>query len=383
MAFDPSQCSGAITYNGQSNRCAVISRYLDGSTTGTVATVDQLSMGSWSGSTTFGAAYTLSDDFLVPGTDGIWGMSRPNPGWIFLQNGPLNTLVAAGMPAQFAMCMTTSGGDLHLGGYDNSYASSGINWFRFNSSSSHYDISVSGWSVGSTNIANSAASVTVDSGSTLTHVPHAVYEAIRAAVQDQCPTCPNVWDGVATVLTPNSFPSITLSLQDSAGTARTITLTGSQWLYSQNGNNQYQAGFTDEFGDEWIFGQSMMRNWYTVFDMGYGVVGIGNIASGKCTAALSPAAPLTSITPSTEKPPTSTGGLTPVANAPAPRAPLAATPNTQATPVSSPSTPSAPTSGPTGGGGSPTNTNEPNSASQLGLIAPLLIVVASLMAIIF
>ena len=356
IAFDENQCTRSITFNGQANICGVDSTYLDSSFVDTVARTETLTMGSYSGSTAFGAAYAASSDFIVAGADGIWGMSRPNPNWVFLQNGPLGTLFNAGMPKQFAMCMSSTGGDLHLGGYDSSYADGTISWFTFDAGASHYNLPLTAISVGSSAVSGSSGSVIFDSGSTFSLLPTSVYNGLVSAIESACPACStavftsNSYQSV----NPADYPTITLSFTAISGSTVTYSLTGAQYLWANPSNaNQYTAGFEDSGSSTtWLFGQSFMRNWYTIFDVAYGVVGIGNLASGKCTAALTPTGDLVTLSPSTTKPPTSTGGLSPHANAPAPRAPIAATPDT------------APGTVPTTGGGNPSNVDEPNAAPQ-------------------
>lgn len=343
MAYDGNQCSSSITFSGSSGRCGTGSEYLDGSYIHCVARTDTLVMGAYSAATAFGAAYSSSDDFIVPGTDGIWGMGRPNPRFVFLQNGPLGTLFNAGMPKQFAMCMTATGGDLHLGGYDSTYASGTISWFTFDPEASHYNLPMTQIAVGSSAIASSSASVIFDSGSTFGIIPDTVFNAIVSAVEDECPTCNTAVftsPSYQTVV-PATYPTITLSFTDVTGATITFSLTGSQYLWANPNNGaQYTAGFGPSGDDEtWLFGQSFMRNWYTIFDVGYGVVGIGNLANGKCTASLTPTAPLSTLTPASTKPPTSSGGITQKPDSPATRPPIAATP---ATAPSSPTPPIAP-----------------------------------------
>lgn len=333
MAYESAQCTSSITYGGQTGRCGVKATYLDGSSISAVARSESLRVGSYTGTTTFGSATNASAGFIVAGTDGIWGMTRPNPGWVMLQNGPLTTLFDAGMNKTFAMCLSSTGGALHLGGYDSTYASGGLKWYKFDPKSYHYDITLTRITVGTTAISNSGGALTIDSGSTQTRVPEAIYNAMIEAIGSQCTSCNmNVFfSSYYIAVDPSSYPTIHLTLTDITGTSNTITLTGAQYLMANpSSSTQYTTGFYTTSGNtDWIIGQTFMRNWYTVFDIAYGVVGIGSLASGKCTAVLSPpVGSLSTLTPSTVKPPTSTGGLTPIKDSPAPRAPISATPDT-------------------------------------------------------
>lgn len=340
-----------MTYGGQTGRCGIATTYLDGSSIASVARSENLRVGNYTGTTTFGAATNASAGFIVAGTDGIWGMTRPNPAWKMLQNGPLTTLFDAGMNKTFAMCLGTTGGALHLGGYDSSYASGGLKWYTFDPTSYHYDITLTRIAVGTTSISNSGGPLTIDSGSTQTRVPHAVYDSMLDAIARQCTSCNmNVFfSSYYITVDPGSYPTIHLTLTDITGTSNTISLTGAQYLMpNPTDGSQYTSGFyTTSKNTEWIIGQSFMRNWYTVFDIAYGVVGIGSLASGKCTAVLKPpVGSLSTLTPSTAKPPTSTGGLTPVKDSPASRPPITPTPDTAPNPprASPPSPSQTPTS---------------------------------------
>ena len=322
---------GGLSFTG----CGMSETYIDGSYVGALARTDSLTMGPYSGPTIFGAAFNASSDFIAAGADGIWGMMRPAKAVGFLSGqGPLTTLFNAGMPKQFAMCMSATGGDLHLGGYDRTYASGAISWFTYDPDFSAYTLFLSGVGVGDSRVAEPHGSVVIDSGSTFTLFPLGLYTALVDKIKNVCPECnADVFDTNAyQTVNPADYPSITVSLAlDTTTNANTTyTLTGAQYLLANPSNpNQYTSGFVVSSGStSFVFGQSFLRNWYTIFDIAYGAIGIGNLAPGKCTAALAPTGERTTLSPSSTQPPPTTVVLAPQANAPAPRGPAAPAPTT-------------------------------------------------------
>lgn len=332
MTYDSLQCSSVLAVGGTEDVCGLSDTYADGATVSAVARFAPLHVGNYNGTTTFGAAYSASSDFIIAGADGIWGLRRPNPAYKFIQNSPLNALFDVGMAKVFAMCLSNTGGALHLGGYDSSFASGGLKWYTFNTSSADYQITSARMTVGTTTIPNSGGSIKFDTGSTMTLVPESVFSSLLDAIASQCSSCNmNVFFSPYYIsVATTAYPSITISFADISGTTNTYTLTGAEYLSPNPATSgSYTSGFYTTAGNtEWVFGQSFMRNFYTVFDISYGVLGIGKLAGGKCTSTLSPIGSTSTLSPAAPKPPTSTGGLTSGVDAPSPRAPIAPTPDT-------------------------------------------------------
>ena len=313
MSYDSQQCSANITYEDVSDACQVSIMYFDGTAVTGVARNDTIVLGPYTASTTFAAATTMTNDFMVAGMDGVWGMIRPNPTVRQLQNGPLGTLFSAGLPQNFSLCFTTNTGELHLGGYDDSYAGSAISWLPLDLNSAQYAVQLAGVQFDSTTIAQSSAPAYFSSGAIFSTFPRPVYNSLVTAIRDRCVSCPNVFGTYyVSLIEPNLFPSFTITFTDSTGASVPYTLSPVEWLL-QNPNNpsQYIAGFQAFDEDHYLIGQLLMRSWYSVFDIHNGVLGLSKLQSGKCTAAS--AAPITplSIVPVTPIAPTAVPVATP------------------------------------------------------------------------
>ena len=332
MSYDSQQCSASITFEGVSDACQVSSTYLDATAIAGVARNDTLILGTYTVSTTFAAATTMVQDFMIPGMDGVWGLIRPNPSVRQLQNGPLGALFSAGLPKNFSLCLTTNTGELHLGGYDDSYAGSAISWLPLDLNSVQYAVQLSGVQFDSSTIAQSSAPAYFSSGMTFSYFPKPVYDSLVASIRAYCPSCPNVFGAAFVNANPDLFPSFTLTFVDATGASVPYTFAPRDWLMGRPSTSQYVAGFMSSDDEHYIIGASMMNHWYTIFDIHNGVLGLSTLQSGKCTAAsAAPIAPL---------------GTVPVA----PIAPVAPVATPSAAPSSegpsSPSSPSTPSSSP-------------------------------------
>lgn len=304
-----------------------------------VARNDSLEIGPYNTTTTFVSAIVMSENLIVPGSDGVWGLARPNPNSLFLQNGPLASLFAAGMPKLFSLCLTAYAGELHLGGYNSAYASTEMMWLSLNLNQAQYVVSVASVQTGSTTVPNSGGLAVFHTGITFSLFPTAVHDAIVSYIQTQCPDCPNVFGSYAAT-NPDIFPSFSIAFTDVSGASKSLTFTGRDYLYQHPTNpSLWVAAFTSS-NSPITLGQILLRNLYAVFDLRYGVLGLARLANGKCSAPVAaPLTPLTTISPSGVKPPVSTGGITEVPNSNFPLPPAIPTPAEPSAPTSTPTTP--------------------------------------------
>jgi len=365
------QCgnNNQITYDGKTNACALRALYADGTHIYGVGVTTTSTFGPYGGDCKIGMGYEASNDFLLAGTDGIWGMTRPNPDYIGV-TGPLAAAISNGMPATFAMCLKwRGGGELHLGGYDTNYATSSIQWLLYDTTEAHYVVPMSSISVGSTAISGTSnLKVILDSGSTVAYFPAAVHNSIISAINSACPTCPtSIFDSSSPAATtdPAIWPTITLVFSTGSGTA-SFALTGAHYLLPAS-NGQYFGGFYSSSGTDALFGGSMLRNWYTIFDIANNRIGLGPVDIARCTNSLGPAAPLITMTPSTTIPPNPPFAFQSVPDNTAPHPP-------SGSPTSNPT--SAPTVVPNGGQPSQTVPVPSNDASAQVALGPFAIVLS-------
>lgn len=225
------------------------------------------------------------------------------------------------MPFVFAMCMTPAGGDLHIGGYDTSYAvNNAIYWEPFDPTWWGYRIGMGGINVqGQSAIPLDASMpyVMLDSGTTPTYLNTSVFNALVNQIAAACPSCdlrpfqnPNTF---YSDVNPNNYPPVVITF-----TNVILTLAGPGYIIQDPSYpGYYGSAFMPQDlvagdGRMMTMGVYTFLSFYHVYNIQTNSIGFG-VANSNCQGALDVNQPPASVSPSASQPPsTSGGGITPV-----------------------------------------------------------------------
>ncbi|KAK4701712.1 hypothetical protein P7C70_g4515, partial [Phenoliferia sp. Uapishka_3] len=186
--YNPSDSSSATT-----SSTAFSITYGSGDAAGTLAK-DTVSMGGFNISQQTFAACTTLDQVVTDKISGLLGL-----GWTGIASSGATPFIealsnAGDLPSQeFGFAFTTypattsatkvqSGGTFTIGGTDTSYYSGSINWVDILTPTGYWAIPLEGIHVGGSDLAITASSVVIDSGTSLIGAPAAAVNAIYAQI---------------------------------------------------------------------------------------------------------------------------------------------------------------------------------------------------------
>jgi len=225
----------------------------------------------------------------MTGVDGIFGLAYPSTSSWNSASPIIDWLQQNNLYKSFGMCLSHDGGSLSLG--INEHKNSNVQWtptVMNNGQLLYYpvnlvDLKVNGKSLGmNSSSLNGNYGALVDSGTTLTILPSAVFAQLRAVFESMCSsynlpgvcnaqTNQSIFDGNCVPMTEqdrSAFPTISYGV-DKIGD---LTVSNVQYLISQNSTSQdvltwclgIQASPDTEIVT--ILGDTFMRGFYVIFD---------------------------------------------------------------------------------------------------------------------
>lgn len=269
--------------------CSYHTIYQDGS--GVHAKVRRVNMtlGDVSTKSAVGMVYRSSPSFRYDAgtqTDGLLGISF-SKGYRTIMD---DMISKSGSADTFALQLGPKGGALSIGGYNPNYFEGNISWTKMLGNGIWYETPLPSIKVGnmwvSYNSPTSKAKSVIDSGTTHLLVPSAVLQQIvayvKAAVSSATDSPPKSFSGpfkgsffdhmtchddVDLAMLPPIF--FTFEPKTASDGKFTLTLQPHQYVYalrSSDGRPCYSFGFAEGPSSIFIFGDTFMTSYYTIFD---------------------------------------------------------------------------------------------------------------------
>jgi len=287
-AFNVTACQGKDLYDHSKSSTYVANgqplsiTYGTGSMSG-VLSKDTISVGGISVvSQTFGEANVLAAFFAGVNFDGILGLAYQG----LAADGVLpvfDNMVDQGLLSSsvFSVYLDSTPGDskstLILGGIDPRYYTGTIQYVQvvnFNNALLYYTtqfsaITVNGVEESGATIANPLSGI-IDTGTSLLVGPTTAINNIIGAIgfNNNNKMC----QGIA------NLPSVVISFVGPGGTAVSLPLTSAMYVLVV-GTNQCQLGFQTSTSSLWIFGDTFIRQYYTIFDKQNTRVGFATLSA--------------------------------------------------------------------------------------------------------
>lgn len=260
--------------------------YGDGTSVWGAVTMDKLTIGSYTATAPVAISYLQSEGYALQRTgtymDGLWGMgySTFNGG----QPTVMDTLVSAGMPNIFSICMTNTGGYLVMGGINTAYHTGAVRYTPI-VEESYYVMRVNSVAIGARTLASSLApKIILDSGTTFSYVPRDMYQEMADILIEEgvdsrmfsntdrifCGTLP-------TIIT--NLPDIVFTLPAVGGGSFTLRFNPRQYTMPCNDPGYYAFGFQVGSDSLSILGDTFMRPWNNIFDRAQKQLGFAPVSS--------------------------------------------------------------------------------------------------------
>lgn len=262
--------------------------YGDGTKVYGAVTMDTLKIGSYSATAPIAVSYLQSQEYGQSTStstymDGLWGMAYN--GFNGGQPTVMDALVSAGMPNVFAICLSDTGGYLTLGGINTAYHTGSVSYTPI-TLESYYVMRINSVAVGSSTLSSGFPLLTIlDSGTTYTYVPQALYNDMATALIN-AGMSRNYFGAGATCVVPGltTPPDLVFTLPQVGGGTFTLTFGFSQYTSPCGSLPSYGRRFGFLVGDDdmAILGDTFMRPWNNVFDRANKQLGFATVSSS-CT----------------------------------------------------------------------------------------------------
>lgn len=262
--------------------------YGDGTKVYGAVTLDTLKIGSYSATAPIAVSYLQSQAYgqtTASSTymDGLWGMAYN--GFNGGQPTVMDALVSAGMPNVFTICLSDNGGYLTLGGINTAYNNGAVKYTPI-TSESYYVMTISSVRVDSSTLSSSFPSLTIlDSGTTYTYIPQAMYNDMATALVSGGMSR-NYFGSGATCVVGSllGLPNIAFTLPQVGGGSFTLTFDSSQYTVACGSIAAAGRRFAFLVGDDdmSILGDTFMRPWNNIFDRANKQIGFAAVSSS-CT----------------------------------------------------------------------------------------------------
>jgi len=273
--------SSTYTANGQS--LSIV--YGSGTMTGKLS-VDTVSVGGLNVRQTFGEATNLASTFAGQPFDGILGLAYQQ----LAADGVvpvIDNMVSQGLLAynSFSVYLDSTPGDtlstLIIGGVDPNYYQGSIQYvpvIQYNNALIYYTVQFNGIIVNGQEVtgcnAGNPCNAIIDTGTSFIVGPTAGVTNLMNSIGTVNANCAGV----------GNLPTISVNFNGA-----TFALPSSKYVLSIN--NQCQLGISASNSNLWIFGDTFIRNYYTIFDKGNQQVGFAQLAANP--PATHPAGPVT------------------------------------------------------------------------------------------
>jgi hypothetical protein len=169
----------------------------------------------------------------------------------------------------FSLCLSEEGGELTVGGFNNSYLASPLAWYDMQADR-FYRIQIQRIRIGSSVVSSPIGNSIVDSGTTLVYFPPSVFKSlafhIETILKGVKKTNSRCWKTADRSL----FPVLSF---DIVGGSKPVDWHPDSYVYSSNGD--LCVGFDQGTSHETVLGASWMIGKSVVFDL-EGKLGIGN-----------------------------------------------------------------------------------------------------------
>lgn len=282
-----SDCPGTCT----NNQCTYRVSYFEGSSIQGVWFTDLVQLGDRVESnipvrSSLGCHTSETKLFYTQLANGIMGIGprRPNSPPSVLQTLFSDERIDKSV---FAICLSDEGGELTVGGFNSTFASSPTVWIPMDPNSTFYQVSVANLRIGGANTQPpKPLTAMIDSGSTLAYFPKYFYElvlsSVETAVKFKYPE--SIFTASKRCFRTNSTsdPTIIISnLSSSLGpvsiqlaSGDSLTWTPSRYLY-KTGDDQICIAIGDSGGeDRIVLGAAWLLSRNVVFDLGSNRLGI-------------------------------------------------------------------------------------------------------------
>eukprot|EP01104_Vermistella_antarctica_P006494 TRINITY_DN17194_c0_g1_i1.p1 TRINITY_DN17194_c0_g1~~TRINITY_DN17194_c0_g1_i1.p1 ORF type:complete len:453 (+),score=111.71 TRINITY_DN17194_c0_g1_i1:160-1518(+) len=233
----------------------------------------------------FGTIDTQTTNFYqFAAIDGVCGMGGPAG-----STNVFSSIVKAGGVTDnvWGICFNegeVSNGTLVLGGVYQELATAPLIYTKNVGGEQFYAMGISGITIGGASIKGVQSSIIIDTGTNDLLIPTAAYNSMKAELLDQCstgnftgmcnvPSDKTLFDGQCFAMTPEmaaEFPDIVLQVDNVP-----LTLTGADYVlqgfgsepFQPNGNYCLGISPTGSAGALQILGDTLMQNYYAVFDV--------------------------------------------------------------------------------------------------------------------
>jgi len=285
LCTDVKHCSESRC-NGKSKNCGFEVTYVDGSDISGPLAFDQISLGGLTANAVYGAISTSTNSFEDGLMDGIMGFAYNNPGIACEPNcvPPFFTSLVQqnNISSVFSVLIDyQNGGSLTLGGYDPALLNGALNYTSV-ITDDFYTVSLHSISLGPYTVAaGSFGSVIVDSGTTLTLLPPAVFNSLKSYFQTYYSNLLLVsgsetfWNDYCLLVSTliGNYPTIYFAFN-----GVTVKMGPENYIYQtfdSKGVPAYCFGIAPSSNGDTILGDTFMRGILVVFNQEKNILGFG------------------------------------------------------------------------------------------------------------